>query len=393
MSDVVEIYIGRPRSSRAIDGFVYTRFEDVIEYSVTNDMLELADPWSVQVPMSRLAWQHAAPDNPIIVEINGAPVLTGLIDDSERVYTRSGSLIQLSGRDRGGRMVDESAPLVPLGGLGILELGRQMAGKWFNEITLQNATNRRLRGGGARLATVAREPAIDSGEAAKRRITPGETRGQVLGYYLEKAGLLAWSSADGRQFIIGRPNYQQEPQYQIVAPKPNSRRPIGGECIELRHRESAAERYARITVMGAAAGDDVNDGPNTRRRYTVMQGPNPDGTGGSFVVPKELIVLDEDMRTARATRERAEREMALRESTALEATAVVAGHSQPMADGTAANWTPDRMVRLIDEEIDARGNPKSWLVTRAVFAGSRGSGRTTTLTLVPQGTDLRGVAG
>jgi len=392
-ADKVEIFIGRPRTKRAVDGFVYTRFDDVVEYSVTNDMLEIADPWDIQLPMSLTAWQHAAPDSPIIIEINGAPVLTGLIDDSNRSYTRSGSTLRLSGRDRGGRLVDESAPLIGLGGLGILELGQKMAGKWFNEITLQNTTNRRLRGGAARLATVSREPAIDVGASPKKRITPGETRSQVIEYYLEKSGLVAWSSADGRQFVIGRPNYDQEPQFQILAPKPGSKRPPGMDAIELSHKESTAERYARITVMGAGAGDDVNDGPNVRRRFTVKQGPNEDGTGGSFIVPKELIVLDEDMRTARETRERAERELALRESTALDATALMEGHSQPMADGRAANWTTDRMVRLIDEEIEARGNPKSWIITKVVFAGSRGSGRTTQLTLVPKGTDLRSMAG
>lgn len=394
--DKIEIFIGRPRSKRYRDGFVYTRFDEVIDYQVSNDMLELADGWSIHLPFSWRGWQHAAPDNPIIIELNGAPILTGLIDDSERVRSRAdGSAIALSGRDRGGRLVDESAPLVSIAGMGILELGRAMAGFWFNEVTLQNATNRRLRGGGAgaQQARVSREPAIDQGHGAKKKITPGETRSQVLGHYLEKAGLLGWSSADGRQFVIGRPNYDQEPQFEVRSPIQGSKAPPGRDAIMLRHKESTGERYARITVLGTGQGDSTNHGKNVRRRNVVRQGPNEDGTGKSFIIPKELIILDEDLPTAKEAEERAEREMALRESTSLQANALMAGHSQAMASGVAANWSPDRMVRLVDEEIEAKGNPREWLITRVEFAGSRSAARTTQLTLVPKGTDLRGVNG
>jgi len=358
-------------------------------------MLEVADTWSIRLPFTRDAFQFAGPDNPIVIEINGSPVLTGLIDDSEKIITRdSGSYLQLAGRDRGGRLVDESAPLFTFSGLGIKQLAEKLVLQWFPEVVLQNTTNRRLTSGkSARQAKVSSEPPIGTGGSDKHKVSPGETRSQVLEFFLERGGLTAWSSADGRQFVVGKPNYSQEPQFQLIAPRLGSRRPPGRDVIEVRHKESTGDRYARITVMGAAAGDDTNFGANVRRRATARQGPNPDGTGGSFRIPKELILLDQDLPTAKSAQERVDREMALRESKALELSVVVEGHSQPMSDGTPANWSIDKMVRFVDEEIEARGNPTEFLVTKVEFSADRGSGQRTALTLVPKGTDLRSMAG
>jgi prophage tail gpP-like protein len=397
--DRLELYIGQPRGRTLEQGFDYVRFEPD-RYAVNLDMLELADDWSASFRFDRDLWRWSAPDNPVIIELNGRAIMTGLIDDCGRAYERSsGSRIELRGRCRGGRLVDESAPLVKFANMTILQLGKAMAGTWFNEVVLQNADNRRLLGGG-RGARTSGEPLATakgkkgkavgiSGRDGKRRVDPGETRSQVLEYWLGEAGLLGWSSADGRQFIIGEPNYEQEPQFSLFAPAPRSARRDEGNVLALKHTESTAERYSRITVLGSGAGSATNYGENVQRRGAALQGPTSTGLGGSFRIPKELIILDEDLHTQRRAQERADNEMKLRESQALTVEVTVHGHSQAMgADAERTNYGCDMMVDFEDEEIAAPGNPRAFLITRVGFDGSR-SGRVTRLTLVPRGTELR----
>jgi prophage tail gpP-like protein len=363
-------------------------------------MLELADAWSISLAFDRKAWQWAAPDNPIVIECNGRPVVTGLIDESTRRIDKSGgALLEIQGRDRGGRLVDSAAPLLDLTGLGIQDLARELVTAiggfaLFPKVELQNATNRRLMVGGGGRARTSREPAIDtSPDRSDRRVRPGQTRAQILEDWLTQAGLLGWSSADGSTFVVGRPNYDQEPQYELRVPAPGSARRRDGNVLAMSSRETSGDRYSRIIVLGSGAGNARNFGANVQRRGVALQGSNPDGTGRSFTLPKDLIIVDDDLRSHAAAQARADHEMALRESLAAQITATVRGHSQPVgATGARANFAIDTLVRVVDEEIDAPGNPRDWLITRVHFTGGR-DGQTSTLTMVPRGTDLRMTSG
>lgn len=393
-ADDLRVFIAR-RASRDPHAKLDWREFAPLAYEIDLDMLELADTWSLRYAFTRSLWDWAAPDNPIVIELNGRPVVTGLLDDSSRKIDKSGGgTMDLLGRDRGGRLADSAAPLFNLTGLGILDLARKLVTAvggfdLFPDVQLQNATNRRLMVGAAPArARVSKEPPIDlSPDKSDRRVRPGQTRSQLLEDWLTQAGLLGWSSADGNRFVIGKPNYAQEPQYELRVGKDAGSR--NSNVISLTERETIADRYSRIIVLGSGAGNARNFGENLQRRGVALQGPNPDGTGRAFVVPKDLIIVDDDLRSQAAAQARADREMALRESLASQVTAVVRGHSQAMGvTGARANYAIDTMVRLVDEDIDAPGNPRDWLITRVHFTGGR-DGRTTTLTMVPKGTDLR----
>jgi prophage tail gpP-like protein len=393
--DTVRVWIAR-RSSRDPHAALDWREFLPVSYDIELDMLELADAWSMRFRFTRDLWNWAGPDNPIVVELNGRPVLTGLLDESTRSIDKAGSIMELQCRDRGGRLVDSAAPLLDLGGLGILDLARGLVTAiggfdLFPEVELQNATNRRLMVGGPKArARVSREPPIDpSPKKGDRRVRPGQTRAQLLEDWLTQAGLLGWSTADGKRFVIGRPNYEQEPQFEISVSGSGASARVQGTAIKLEARESIADRYSRIIVLGSGAGNARNFGENVQRRGVALQGPNPDGTGGSFILPKDLIIVDDNMHSQAEAQARAALEMALRESTASQVTAVLKGHSQPMgATGERANFAIDTMVRIVDEDVEAPGNPRDWLITRVHLNGSK-SGRTSTLTLIPRGTDLR----
>lgn len=400
--DVVRAFIARRAAGPATARPALEWLEvEPLAYEIDLDMLELADAWSISLRFEIKAWQWAAPDNPIVIEVNGRPVVTGLIDESSRRIDKSGgAVLELQGRDRGGRLVDSAAPFLDLSGLGIQDLARELVTSiggfdLFPKVELQNATNRRLMvGGGNARSRTSQEPAIDaSPDRGDRRVRPGQTRAQVLEDWLTQAGLLGWSSADGSTFVIGRPNYQQEPQYELRVPAPGSKRRRDGNVLSLTSRETSGDRYSRIIVLGSGAGNARNFGQNVQRRGVALQGPNPDGTGRAFVFPKDLVIVDDDLRSQAAAQARADHEMALRESMAAQITGAVRGHSQTFgATGARANYAIDTLVRVVDEEIDAPGNPRDWLITRVHYSGSR-DGRSSVLTLVPRGTDLRMTSG
>lgn len=395
--DGLKVFIGRRKSRAANSGLEFRQFVP-LTYDIDLDMLELADTFSLHFRFTRELWNWSAPDNPIVLELNGRPICTGLLDDGKKKNGKGGTFIDITGRDKGGRLVDSAAPMINFTGLGILDLARKMVTAiggfdLFPEVTLQNAKNRRLMAGG-RGARTSGEPPIRTGvDKNDRRVRPGQTRAQVLEDWLEEAGLLGFSSADGKQFFVGRPNYDQEPQFSLFLPAPGSRRAAEGNVLEADNGESAGERYSRIIVIGSGAGNAKNFAENVQRRGVWKQGPNPDGTGAAFVVPKDLIIVDDNIHSQAAANARAAREGALRESTAIDLTVLVAGHSQAMGPAAArSNYVPDTLVRYEDEEIDASGNPREFLITRCQYSGSK-MGKTTRLTMVPKGTDLRMTSG
>ena len=64
---------------------------------------------------------------------------------------------------------------------------------------------------------------------------------------------MAWSTADGRELFIGLPNYEQEPQYYFFEAATNSDNRDSTNC-RISVRESIAERYSKITAVGASKG-------------------------------------------------------------------------------------------------------------------------------------------
>ena len=244
-----------------------------LSYSVDLDMLELADAWSLRFPFDRALHRWVDPDAQILIELNGAPLCFGFVDDRKRRIDKGGgSFLDISGRDKGGRLVDSAAPLMNLSGLGIIDLAKAMVMEidgvpLFPVVTSQNARNRRLMVGGGRKAKVSNEPPIESKPSkSDRRIQPGQTRAQVLENWLEEAGLLGWSSADGEEFCVGKPNYAQESQFSLFVPAARSRRKAEGNVLELDVASTAGERYARIIVLGSGKGNLTNYGQNVALR-------------------------------------------------------------------------------------------------------------------------------
>lgn len=357
-------------------------FPEIDRYDIACDMLDPADAISLSVPFRKDVWELVRGDNLVNVWIDDQRVFSGIIDDRERTVSREGSQVAFTARDKVGRLIDESAPLIRLEGLGIVDLAVRLV-EGDLKVETSNATNRRLvtGAGGKRIA---REPAIDRGATAKRKVEPGESKWAVLHHFLEEARLLAWASADGSTLVIGRPNYQQPAQWTFAVPAHDDL--DAGGILSYRRKESLAERYSRIDVLRTIPGSEEEYGERLRQRGTARNGPAADGTGRDFRLPKRLTIRDDRGRAGSAD-DRARQEMAERDAGGNEVAISVWGHGQrPHAAAAPALYTFDTIADVDDQEIRERG---AWYVTSVRYQGSKDEGQRTDLRMVPIGTDLR----
>ncbi len=360
--------------------------DQVLEFDVSSDMLELADPFSLSVPLTPDLWEAAALDSSIRIFIDDSQVLDGFVDERVRSIDKSGgSILNISGRDKGGRLVDESAPLKSFYNRRFADVAKDLVAPWFPKVTFSNATNRALiRGRGRRLASVAQEPAVQVGSRKRvaRKVEPGESRAEVLRHFLERFHLLGWSSANGREFVVGLPNYKQAPQFFFFVPRAGSKRFHEGNVLEASYRQSCSERYSEIRVVGSSRGDEASYGRNVTSRTATV-------SSEELLHDKHLIVVDDDIRTAGEALARAKREMKLREGAGEQLELTVPGFGQALGgDDTTppALYACDTMSRWEDEELGLKGD---WLITAVRYRRSK-NGETSQLSLVPRGTELVG---
>lgn len=406
-------------------------------YRISTDMLQPADSFDLSVAFSPEAWELLPTDQEVTVFLDSTKILTGYVDTRRKVSdVGSGTILEITGRDRAGRLVDESCPLFSYGGRRIKDLAEKICGitddaePLFERVTLANTRNRSLvRNVRARKARIVREPVLDvlagtfrpiariggytiphiaggplttrrierpalidpgifQGSAAPKKVTPGATRWAVLEDFLREARLLAWASADGVELFVGLPNYDQESQYFLFEAAEISRNRDETNC-RITVAESVQDRYSKITAVGAAKGTGTSYGRNvTKNRASVYDNPEDDvnGVGISFRRRKTLLITDDGIKNARDALERAEREQLERDAGALEVTVDASGHSQLYSGETPAIFAIDTMAKVHDEDTGTRGE---FLVTSVEFSQDAERGTRTTLKLVPRGTLLQ----
>lgn len=376
-------FIGTPQHdiSVIVDG---TQIRDWETYEITTDMTSPADHFTLRMPFQRAVWDLCRADRPIRILIDDVVILTGFID--ERLVPEDDEAIEIVGRDRAGRLVDESAPGINFSGLTMKALIEEVAAPWFPRVTLSNARNRNVIRGRGRKAKAGGEPLIlFTHKKIGTRIEPGQTRWQVIETLCAQAGLLAWSAGDGSELVVGQPNYTQESQFRFFMPAANSQRTHQSTVLGLGVRERTADSYSRVIVVGSGTGTEVNYGGRVAARYGEdKDNPDtPDGDGDRFSAPKRLIVV-RSVHSVGEARELAVREMARRDAHAHGLTVRCAGHGQVIAGAFTTLFVPDTIASVEDERTGTRGN---YLITACSYRSSR-RGEETVMELVPSGTEL-----
>jgi prophage tail gpP-like protein len=250
-----------------------------LDYSISVSMVTPADAFSMTLPWSYEAWRICKPDAPAQVKVDGAAIITGFIGSQRR--DAAAGTIAITGRDKVGRLVQESAPQVNFDGLTMTALMQLCASPWFGKVSLTNARNRRvLRGKGHKTPDTSK---VYVDTRSGTRVEPGQFRWAVIAELAEQAGYTVWSSGDGKELIVGQPDYAQAVQYRFRLAA--STDPRGSSnVLNITTENSTDDRYSMITVLGHGAGTDGNygTGPADRAGAVKNNARTPFGDGLDF---------------------------------------------------------------------------------------------------------------
>lgn len=356
------------------------------EYTIETNMIEPADAFSMRRPMDAKSWELLRRDARIRVFIDGAPVLDGFVDDRFK-RTKEGTM-EIAGRDRVGRLVQESAPRINYQGLDIVEAVRRLADPWFPKVSLTDARNRRLRMG----KNKGRIPAGNEPIIVKRsssgagRVQPGTMRWAVIEEIVSQAGMMCWSSADGTELFLGRPNYNQAPTFAVYNCKPGS--PLRTTVRDLIIGESNGDRYSLIACVGTGGGTEKDFGISvSSRRAVSTDGDNADGTGRDFLYPKRLLLPEKNFDSNQDAAEIALRESIRREFKRTSYSADMMYHGQWITPVGATIFAPNTVAAIHDEDFDPIYTDDA-LIYGCTYKRNRDDGESTLLEMIPTTTEI-----
>jgi prophage tail gpP-like protein len=358
--------------SLVVDGVEITGWS---AYDITTSMLEPVHTFSLELPFSRQAWDRCKPDHKVKVQLDGVTILTGFID--EREVTDSDDELKVSGRNRAGRMVQESAPGVDFRGMDLVQLVGILAHPWYTYVSLTNTRNRRVLRGKGKKARAGREPVFVT-TSKGYRIEPGQTRMQVIEGLCQQAEIMCWPSGDGYELIIGKPNYEQAPQFHFFMPAENSARASQSNVLGMGYRESVGDRYSAIIVVGSGGGTDANYGAPVGARI------GRDEDTHDFTEVKRLI-LEKAVRSSEEATAYARREMNRRNMQGKRLTVRAPQHGQIMAGQYHTIFAPDLAASVEDERTGLIGQ---FHIVACTYRSSRSGGEETLLEFVPRGQEL-----
>lgn len=353
-----------------------------IEYEIASSMIEPADGFTMRRPFNPKAWDLLERDARVRVEVDGAPILDGFIDRRTK-RTKEGT-IEIGGRDRSGRLVQESAPRISYEGLELTEAIRRLADPWFTKVTLSDARNRSLRLGKKRSRIPAgTEPIIvKKTSGGNGRVQPGTMRWAIIEELASQAGYIVWSSADGRELFVGRPNVRQEASYAFHK----------GNVRDLIWDEDNGDRYSMIAVVGTGGGTERDHGLEVSSRRGVVfdtgedGGPNGDGTGRDFKYAKRLLLPESHYTTELDASRGAAREQARRDFKRTTISIDVHYHGQETRTGMTL-FATNTVASVFDTDfVPLRAQLA--MIYACSYRRSRKDGETTLLELVPNDTEI-----
>jgi prophage tail gpP-like protein len=340
--------------------------EEWESYEIDSDLLTPADAWRVRLGLppdssgDSAIPEDVAPGAACQVRVGADLVMTGRIDDVRiRLDKRSHSL-EILGRDGAATLLDCSAPLMGGRKLGLEEI----IAKVVRPLGLK-----KIRIDADKAVTRQRE---------KINVEPGDTAWDTLAHAAEANGLWPWFEPDGT-LVVGGPDYSDatNPPVAVLvlnprkAGEPNGTGETNVESME--RRESVAERYSTITVLGQTHGTEDEGGKHGLKSSAV----DPDLEGRW---PRRKIVTDYEADSVAVCRSRAQKLLADSRLKGFELRVEVQGHriNAPSMPGHGKLWTPGQRALVFAPPIGLVG---TYFLMGRTFALSRTSGTTTRLSL------------
>lgn len=386
----------RPREHRVSISINGREIGGWLEYQIDTSLIEPSDSFSLSRPFDLDAWNLCHRDAYVRVMIDGQPRATGFIDTRRK--SAAAGTFEITGRDRVGRLVQESAPRSSYGGTTTFAVLEALMHPWFTSLALSNDHNRRVQlGKGSKVPGDRDAIALQKGARSKAksgieglfaktkatRIDPGRKRYDVMKHVASQLGLAIWASADGKTLFVGKPN-QTQPAIFLL------RHSLRGQSTveDLEYEESNADRYSMISAVGAGASSESDYGETaSSHEGTVWDNPDNriDGTGRDFLFPKRLVLAEQAMRDRAEAARVARLEQIRRDFNRTTVVAKCWYHGQVVSGSTRTLFATDTMARVVDEEIEL---DEDFLIYAATFSASRDIGETTTLHGVPRGTEI-----
>lgn len=333
------------------------------DYEVAIDLRQPASTFSLSGPFTAERYRLCRLGAEVSLTIDGHPVISGYITGRR---TGDASL-SIDGHDRVWRMTLASAPLRRIRNDSIESLARTLTEGIFGRVVFSNAANRALYGGSNR--KIGREPPVFSG--ARRdpvKVPLGASLWTALSEILRRAELLAWSSADGHDFVIARPNFSQEPRYRFEV-----REKAASTCADILVTESIAQRVQTIEVLGSArtpSDSPASYGVNAKRSASATDPDYP------LAITRRLV---EEVHSVEDARVLAQATLDELRSDGFLVTVEAWGHGQ---EGRL--YAVDTVADVVDER---RGLSMRGYVAAVSYRGSRTS-EAATLEIVPLHTRL-----
>jgi len=334
------------------------RIPPPMTWSVARDMYNLAAQFSMTLCPPR----PVALDSDVVIALDGGRIFRGTVEDITTTDDRSRTGQVLSGRDTAGYLIDDAAEFMVYADYDLLRLAKALASPMA--VTLSNAQNRALIRGKGRKAEAAGEPIFSRRADVEWRSLIGQSRADVLRFFLGSAGLTLWTTGDGQTLCIGKPNYRQRPQFRFG---PHN-------VLRVTRTRSIADRHSEIVGFRRPAsfrGQGL--------RYTVRD------ESGDFQRHKRAYRLVSNARNAQELRRLLQAAFDRARQTADVVELEVAGHGQPLTVTDAPTlFALDTVAEL---KFPTRGLVGQYLITAVRLSASRDADRAV-LSLLPSGTPI-----
>ncbi len=332
----------------------------------------------------------------VTLTVNGHITCDGYIDDIYGGNDRAGgSEIHIDGRDRLAQAVDSNMdPRVRFADPGNLSDFLVKVFSPFGWVTEDqflenNQTNRGVLTGQLRGVRTTHKKGIIFKNTRLHQLKPYPNEGvfAFASRIAQRHGLWIWLSAEGNVLIVAKPDFDQDPLFQLQRTLDATR--IHNNIISGGARTSLKNQPSIIVAQGFCGGGEFS-----KSRMTVlMQNPAVDCDNGAILAaypdatqvaleldvpsikskrPRPMYLHDDESHTPEELQNFVRREMALRMRHCFSANYVVSGHTN-----SGAPWCVDAIAKVDDERAFPPLHEPLWILGRT-FSKTRGAQGTQT---------------